>query len=725
MKTFNEQLLTDLFFDRIVTFDSELFSKFYDEIFPCPEIFISFLSSTTREEQIYYAKQILKRMTFYKYDSVIYDIYKNLLNLEEIYLTEKISGYVARDHAIHSINVYLLGIYLFFSFELFHRQLCTFFMRPEYFTIFSESKKEGAVLAFLSCWKIFSLNHDIGYPLELLVDKDGFLKDHSHEETINKLKEISRLMKKDCTLNQLVFLVAIQILSSQSVVSMETMLSQQAKDALDKIEFPFHDYVIMDNIFSLETYMYYHPAFSDIPVVVFAQNIHTKDVHFLRLNDAIGCNYSRNFNITNLNTEEIKLTNTQLFHDVDYTFTFCCPKNEMKYIINRCLPKHFTTHQKTIEETAVKVLSLNSLPYAGIKDHSTYMDFIFKIYELLSANPSINSNAGLLSPDYFENYASEFKQFICKNINETRFIVNTDVSVEDNLKQLLSEIALSFEDSKKSKYIHEFMSSCFLNNQFPSLSTIYKRLNTEYDQFLSGIQDSLFIIMERKANPQSNADDIIVKLQFDNPKFQEFIDSVCKDFGKRCHRSGLIPTPKDIQKVISYSTSYGSFDHGILSCFLVLETYFKAKRIESQIHGSSSSSFSFRSISDSLPADEILCTATYAILIHNIYVSFFNSISHENQYIKHDILRDPFTYFSLFCDNMQIWDRPYRINQGKIESKGVSISARNISIICTGNKLTIRCNTSNLKDIVNNYREQLDEYLLDGSKIILLNVNEI
>ena len=167
---------------------------------------------------------------------------------------------------------------------------------------------------------------------------------------------------------------------------------------------------------------------------------------------------------------------------------------------------------------------------------------------------------------------------------------------------------------------------------------------------------------------------------------------------------------------MNYVPSYSLFDHGIASCYLVLETYFKALKIFENTFIFNQSGYNFID-------KTIMETASYSILIHNIYVSFFNSLSNE-QPVKHDILKNPFVYFCLFCDNMQIWDRPYRINQGKLELRNSTVSSKDIAIIPMGNKLCIQCITLEAEKIVANYREDLDSYLKDGSKLISLNIAE-
>lgn len=118
MLNFNQQLLNCFFYEKKVEYNCIFLKKHYYSIFPSPSLFVNFLSSTNREEQTIYAKQIIKRMCFCKYNSILFDLYKNLIDLEETKLTDDSKSHVPRDHSIHSVNTYLLGIYLYFSFNI-------------------------------------------------------------------------------------------------------------------------------------------------------------------------------------------------------------------------------------------------------------------------------------------------------------------------------------------------------------------------------------------------------------------------------------------------------------------------------------------------------------------------------------------------------------------------------------------------------------------------------
>ena len=71
---------------------------------------------------------------------------------------------------VHSINLYILGIYSFFNIEVFHRKLLQEYVDETYI----DKHK-----FFIKEWALFALYHDIGYVIEGNVDKYG--KIHNKE----------------------------------------------------------------------------------------------------------------------------------------------------------------------------------------------------------------------------------------------------------------------------------------------------------------------------------------------------------------------------------------------------------------------------------------------------------------------------------------------------------------------------------------------------------------
>ena len=86
--------------------------------------------------------------------------------------------------------------------------------------------------------------------------------------------------------------------------------------------------------------------------------------------------------------------------------------------------------------------------------------------------------------------------------------------------------------------------------------------------------------------------------------------------------------------------------------------------------------------------------------------------------------KNPFVFFALFCDNMQIWDRPFDVNQGRIDIIKPSIPHEDFLFGIYDNRVYIHCKSADMETVIKNYRKSLDEYLQEASKLIVLGISE-
>ncbi len=118
------------------------------------------------------ARDILLRLCYESNFPPIYELLLNLLKMEEKISADNESEYMGRDHFIHLVNLYLLGIYLFFYNAEFHKGVTDQFHMNR-----SAKSHEGVkfhkLKDALSSWKYFVLYHDLAYPLERFSPKNG------------------------------------------------------------------------------------------------------------------------------------------------------------------------------------------------------------------------------------------------------------------------------------------------------------------------------------------------------------------------------------------------------------------------------------------------------------------------------------------------------------------------------------------------------------------------
>ena len=120
--------------------------------------------------------------------------------------------------------------------------------------------------------------------------------------------------------------------------------------------------------------------------------------------------------------------------------------------------------------------------------------------------------------------------------------------------------------------------------------------------------------------------------------------------------------------------------------------------------------------------DQSYAISIFGMLLHNIYPSIYKQLYNNSYLINLD--KNPFCYFSAFCDCLQRWDRPKVIDYSKTELRGDYITGREYDIEIEDKYLHIYCKTSNIYKTITDQREKLDEYLEDASQFIKFSLYE-
>ncbi len=173
MTTINKTLLIKLFhnpFDGKPSPIASVYNELVDRIFPDKSKFIEFLEADTIDRQYELGIHILRRLCFESNFPPPFSAYMDILILEGGLKGQEHSGdkiFVARDHVLHLIYLYLLGIYIFFYDNIFFNKLMIDYKFRRRIRDYS-SKELDRTKDFISAWKYFCLYHDIGYSIEML-----------------------------------------------------------------------------------------------------------------------------------------------------------------------------------------------------------------------------------------------------------------------------------------------------------------------------------------------------------------------------------------------------------------------------------------------------------------------------------------------------------------------------------------------------------------------------
>lgn len=163
----NDYLLHKLFVDSK---KDDLYEKWFPQIWGCPELFENFLRLASTQSQKTVAQDIVRQMSSISTFSIPQSTFANLVEVEH---QGDDWGWINQDHAVHSVNVYICGIYLFFFYQPLKQQLLHYFIKLGGKSQ-HESPIDEAIRTAIQCIRIAALYHDVGYVLERTVNPKGY-----------------------------------------------------------------------------------------------------------------------------------------------------------------------------------------------------------------------------------------------------------------------------------------------------------------------------------------------------------------------------------------------------------------------------------------------------------------------------------------------------------------------------------------------------------------------
>jgi len=186
------------------------YAAHFNQMFPDVEHFEHFLQSSRHEEQVRYARLILLRLASESALSPTNRLILNLLDFESSIGQRRADGFVGRDHFVHLVHLYLLGLFIFWYHNAFHNTILEYVRSRRTQGIQAKDKNISADPAgiglFLTLWTHFVLLHDTFYPLELHGGNETYAK------FIEPLGKVSKNLEKEYALQCLARLVSFQML---------------------------------------------------------------------------------------------------------------------------------------------------------------------------------------------------------------------------------------------------------------------------------------------------------------------------------------------------------------------------------------------------------------------------------------------------------------------------------------------------------------------------------
>lgn len=735
-----------------------LYDEYFNLMFPDVEHFEHFLACSRHEDQVRYARIILLRLATESTFTPSNRLILNLLDFESHLGSQSNQRFIGRDHFIHLVNLYLLGLYVFWYHNGFQRTLLNHFRKKSKVdqAVKASSVDASGVGLFLSAWTNFVLMHDLFYPMEVQGGNPNYFG------FIKPLGKISKNLEKDLALQCLSRLVAFQMLLDSSTIELlEDCYRNDFRGGVltrRTIQPNLFDRASLDfTKWNQARKMPLNLGNSLLPVLkvifgdanillVLERSIDRRPVWMMECDSRTQLILEENllsgkpkeeFNYFlaavgegNFNTARLgELELVCFVRDFDALFAQAC---------TRCL-HNSATGPSDIALLAKSYAKSDPVPFSLASSYRDFNDCAFHVYQILlrdldyllddedfsaslvNLNQKFKTGQGALK-SLEKRLAREMGRFLTELVRKrVRSLNREGVKVTSTeLPKYVKELMLSLANT--DQMVREFTARMtdHLSRRLETDSTLrtaYASVRREISQVTNFIEDKEF-----------EDSDSLRQTLFES-WFSYFGDSdneITATLKERCALSGL-----NSEMLRSYRPDYADdnaahIDHGLGAALLAVQIGERLLKVWDELASSKDIALPLATVFRSRCTGNerlVLEETCYAILVHNLYPEHFPNPT--DQQFRTSLKTSPFAYFAMFCDSLQPWDRKRLANQAYVDGAygtasadfNLSIKGDTVFISESGHGLSI-------EDRLNSLRKYLDSYLESASRLVKLSLSE-
>lgn len=701
-------------------------------IFPIEKGFHNFLQKS-KEEQVEISKYLLCDLSFSTFASPPNVFIRNLLSLqdeENTISTE--SNYYPRDHVIHKVYLYLLGIYLYTYSDLFFTKINNKLSRIK--KKYSLSKKDNFSL-FSSIWKHFSTFHDIGYPVERM--NVTALTPHINEHIIPDLKNI-----KECYVDEMILRIVANLVSISTVTSVKESFDfkSQVYDHIaeeDKLELNKQlTGDLLERLLKSRPYIHLNSLKHARLVSILSDECNIISV----VEDAVTgelliiCSLDGSVRINLLDCKNADKVYKEAFLNDQtsqkYLLKFYLINSEYS-VLNPMKESYGDDFAKDLQaiRTEVEQNKLYDTYQSGSDNISDMLNFI--AYSIITSSKFVDykSKDRYKKKDFIDVIQDSFNELevkypemigkqveleIAKRIKSGSYqfsnIIRTnkpgDVykkiifstfefdsiqskTFKDIKKNILSDVTYSKNNVDKLKIdLSKTFDKHFLNNE------LYKKLITNIESEIAPLVESKLRASNSMSGLFSHLKPSLVRILSNaidkcfifeliaGCNYEETTDlhRIFKESLKSVVLDKVTKEDKELYEriVISFKPNWG-IDHGFFSSLVYLGNLELVHNVL-EIINKGELSVKDKKLVDLIFFNNSLCN--YNELINEVLLcaeicfrsillhNFYPDVTDEFKDFAHDINTNPFTYFSALCDGLQMGGRPVQYNKGIKDFKG-------------------------------------------------------
>lgn len=699
MNNIDQRFLDNLFDSKNVACFPELYVRLFHKMWPCEEYFRNFLASSDPSLKLDYAKKIFAYMQTYS-DVIIPSYYINkVISLQQEKLVSN-NKFIPQDHVIHSINLYILGIYLFFNYPLFNKKLIS--------SMSISLTLHDRIYKFVRNWRLFALYHDVGYYLESNVNEKGY----SSSLNANALAEYQNMYDRMIyylILRSAARLIALISLTERSNTYFHLMNYTHITNAMWKtydgkeitkasltnsLE-QFEEATLLQDIDTVDGFSHFSSIFSNASLLVVICNEVETPVCLttIRCNQITNIYFQDNAHLERLNPDSINtLAELSCKMPPLYKYQFFIP--QLRTVIKKNLPVQY-------RELAFDFY--NDLPQS-LKQQFSYIstdqqieDCILNIYNWLeekTLNYALTESFSDSHRLLVESMSTYYKAGLLRQVQESlKQALESKMLTYNDLEKTLQLLTSKLKDKSYSSMLVErtqenAIENYNINNGVPQ--NILGYCTHSYAQTKKSILTNPDSPMYRDWSILSfittSASQITVNLfAHDNENlnslFENQLYAELEEHAKNLNIS--------LDDLVHYSTNYSNCDHGLISAGILFQSMVFCQHLAkySKQHTDLSLAWCNNRNNNiiSLYDDSHV---VFAILLHNIYTK--NAREYGINY-KQNIDKNPFSYFCAFCDSLQVWNRPKQIDSSIINLPEINYLSDSFDISISSDKIQLYC----------------------------------
>lgn len=621
--------------------------------------------------------------------------FKDVISLQLHDLSDSINGYIPQDHVIHSVNLYVLGVYLFFNNRLLNQKLL-------HDNALCAPINER-VKSFVRKWKMFAFYHDVGYYYESNTSYDGSTKIDELLSTYNKTyEEILYRYTLRC-MSRLIVLLSIIKRSNQKLClsdflkhyssNLDKNISNFSSEG-SKMLSEFDNATLINYVESIDSFNNFLPLLQKDKYLIIAFDQNENPIGFFKMtNNKILNKYVFNSYST--------IDNEYLLYELEKNkgikFKFYVPK--LEEILEQALP---ACEKPLILKFYEELPEKYKLSFSYISTDKQIDKIYFDIINWLEEKTEKVILDSQIKDVYMFNLSDYYKKSIEKNILEKTNLYLKEQFVEPaQLNKCIKNILLELKPKVIENDIHEDAVKFYEEDNGVSYNiiTFCKKLYLDIKNALLTYNDKNktdFYKLEKLYFIFNDNNKIKINLfshdkRYNDSSFEILLFNRIKHLAQRLKIN--------FEELTQYVTKYSNCDHGLISSGLLYQTtvlyYYLLKYIkENRILGLAWSELKCNEkLEQEITVNEYAETI-FSILIHNVYTK--EAAGKYGIEYTHDIDVDPFSYFCACCDSLQRWDRPKQLNYAKVDIPKQYILGEDTDLFITEDIINIRCNLKNI-----------------------------